>query len=43
MTLRTARVYGGIHFRYDQVAGEQQGHGVGEYVYNHLFRRLGCR
>jgi hypothetical protein len=34
-----ARVYGGIHFRYDQVAGERQGHAVAQYVYNHMLRR----
>jgi hypothetical protein len=36
-----ARVYGGIHFRFDQVAGERQGKAVGQYVYNHRLRRLG--
>jgi len=36
-----ARVYGGIHFRFDQVAGERQGKAVGQYVYNHLLHRLG--
>lgn len=36
-----ARVYGGIHFRYDQDAGEQQGHAVGQYVYNHTLKKLG--
>ena len=35
-----ARVFGGIHFRYDQFAGEKQGHGVGQYVYNNLLPRL---
>ena len=35
-----ARVYGGIHFRYDQDAGERQGHGVGQYTYNSLLRRM---
>jgi hypothetical protein len=30
-----ARVFGGIHFRYDQVAGERQGRQVGSYVYEH--------
>ncbi len=35
-----ARVYGGIHFRYDQVAGEEQGEGVGGYIYNNRIRRL---
>lgn len=36
-----ARVYGGIHFRYDQVAGERQGKAVGQYVHNHLLERRG--
>jgi hypothetical protein len=32
-----ARVYGGIHFRFDQHAGAKQGWRVGEYIYgNHL-------
>ncbi len=35
-----ARVYGGIHFRYDQVAGEKQGEGVGRYIYNHSLKKL---
>jgi hypothetical protein len=30
-----ARVYGGIHFRFDQDAGEQQGTAVGRYVVQH--------
>jgi hypothetical protein len=30
-----ARVYGGIHFRFDQEAGADQGRRVGEYVYKH--------
>ena len=34
-----ARVYGGIHFRYDQDAGERMGHDVGQYVYNNLLQR----
>ena len=34
-----ARVYGGIHFRYDQEAGGEQGRRVGEYVYRHNLRR----
>ena len=33
-----ARVYGGIHFRFDQDAGERQGHAVGQYVYNNLLQ-----
>jgi hypothetical protein len=28
-----ARVYGGIHFRFDQDAGERQGERIGEYVF----------
>ncbi|MFL6467962.1 MAG: vanadium-dependent haloperoxidase, partial [Pyrinomonadaceae bacterium] len=36
-----ARVYGGIHFRYDQDAGERQGHAVGQYVYNNSLKKLG--
>ena len=35
-----ARVYGGIHFRFDQDAGERQGHAVGQYVYNNNLQRL---
>jgi hypothetical protein len=32
-----ARVYAGIHFRFDQEAGARQGGGIGRYVYgNHL-------
>ena len=34
-----ARVYGGIHFRFDQTAGEKQGHDVAQYVYNHTLRK----
>jgi len=33
-----ARVYGGIHFRFDQEAGGRQGRGVGTYVYQHNLR-----
>ena len=35
-----ARVYGGIHFRFDQDAGEKMGHAVGQYVYNNRLQRL---
>lgn len=35
-----ARVYGGIHFRFDQDAGERQGHAVGQYVYNNKLQKL---
>jgi len=34
-----ARVYGGIHFRFDQDAGEKQGEAVGRYIYNHLLKK----
>ena len=30
-----ARVYGGIHFRFDQDEGAEQGRRVGEYIYRH--------
>lgn len=30
-----ARVYGGIHFRFDQEAGARQGYSVGSYVFEH--------
>jgi hypothetical protein len=35
-----ARVYGGIHFRYDQEAGGEQGTDVGRYIYRKELRRL---
>jgi hypothetical protein len=35
-----ARVYGGIHFRYDQVAGNRMGEAIGRYNLRHLLRRL---
>jgi hypothetical protein len=38
-----ARVYGGIHFRFDQEAGSDQGRRIGEYVYReHLRRKQSC-
>ena len=38
-----ARVYGGIHFRFDQEGGAEQGRLVGAYVYRHgLGRTPGC-
>ena len=33
-----ARVYGGIHFRYDQEAGADQGRQVGRYILRHYLR-----
>lgn len=35
-----ARVYGGIHFRYDMEKGGVQGRRVGAYVYEHALRRV---
>jgi hypothetical protein len=36
-----ARVYGGIHFRFDQDAGNRQGHAVAQYVYNNELQKQG--
>jgi hypothetical protein len=33
-----ARIFGGIHFRFDQQAGARQGRRVGQYVYRHNLR-----
>jgi hypothetical protein len=35
-----ARVYGGIHFRFDQEAGAEQGRRIGRYVYKHQLQPL---
>jgi hypothetical protein len=35
-----ARVYGGIHFRFDQEAGGRLGRSVGAYIYQHHLRRV---
>jgi hypothetical protein len=35
-----ARVYGGIHFRTDQVAGERLGKAIGKAVYKNKLRRM---
>jgi hypothetical protein len=37
--INDARVYGGIHFRFDQETGSEQGRLVGAYVYRHILRR----
>jgi hypothetical protein len=37
--INDARVYGGIHFRFDQEAGGDQGREIGAYVYRHILRR----
>jgi hypothetical protein len=34
-----ARVYGGIHFRFDQDSAEKQGHAIGQYVYNNKLQK----
>jgi hypothetical protein len=34
-----ARIFGGIHFRFDQEAGADLGRDIGEYVYKHNLRR----
>jgi hypothetical protein len=36
--INDARVYGGIHFRFDQDIGAEQGRRVGAYVYRHILR-----
>jgi hypothetical protein len=38
-----ARIYGGIHFRFDQRAGRRQGFAVGDYVVDHQLRRTNGR
>lgn len=35
-----ARVYGGIHFRFDQVAGNRLGRAIATYVYKHNLRKV---
>ncbi len=38
-----ARVYGGIHFRFEQESGANLGRRIGDYVYKHnLARAHGC-
>jgi hypothetical protein len=36
-----ARVYGGIHFRFDQVAGGRQGKRTGKFIYTHYLQPVG--
>ncbi len=36
-----ARVYGGIHFRFDQDAGQRQGEAVAKYVYSTMLQKAG--
>jgi hypothetical protein len=35
-----ARIYGGIHFRFDQEAGAHQGRHVGKYILRHYLRSM---
>ena len=35
-----ARVYGGIHFRFDQEIGGRLGTGIASYIYRHNLRRV---
>jgi hypothetical protein len=37
-----ARVYGGIHFRFEQEAGAELGRRVAEYVYKHKLGSVGA-
>jgi hypothetical protein len=37
-----ARVWGGIHFTFDNVAGQSVGRSVGAYVYQNIMRPRGC-
>jgi hypothetical protein len=37
--INDARVYGGIHFRFDQETGSVQGRQLGAYVHQHILRR----
>ena len=32
-----SRIYGGIHWRFDVIAGFKQGRDLGEYVADHFF------
>jgi hypothetical protein len=34
-----ARIYGGIHFRFDQVQGARQGRRIGSYIYKNFLRK----
>lgn len=35
-----SRIYGGIHFEFDNQAGQKSGRAVGRYISEHLFQRL---
>jgi hypothetical protein len=36
-----ARVFGGIHFRFDQVAGDRQGKAIAQYIFNNRLQKRG--
>ena len=38
-----ARVYGGIHFRFDQQAGARQGRRIGQYIHQRYFTPISAR
>ena len=37
-----ARIYGGIHYRFDNVAGQSIGRNVANYIFQNLMRPRGC-
>ena len=37
-----SRIYGGIHFRFDNIAGQSIGRNVGNYVFQNLMRKRQC-
>jgi hypothetical protein len=39
--IANARIWAGLHYRYDQDAAEVQGHDVGQYVYNNNMQKAG--
>ncbi|MFL6469088.1 MAG: vanadium-dependent haloperoxidase [Pyrinomonadaceae bacterium] len=39
--IANARIWAGLHYRYDQDAAEVQGHAVGQYVYNNSLKKSG--
>jgi hypothetical protein len=40
--INDARVYGGIHFRFDQEAGADLGRRVGKFIYKNYLGVTGC-
>lgn len=35
-----SRIYGGVHWREDNIAGLRMGHGIGDYVHNHYLCKI---